>query len=205
MDGFRVADRAGKSTRETSPSAALSRVAHTGSMAPPAPPGIRTGLTRVFPGACGATRSATHCHRRGYAWKRMMPDVGGTPAPIAFRPNACRSSCCSKEALREILGSLCCLLLNSRTLRSRHLVEYASRTGAGKARVPPARPRRCRVTSASEKERDTHVCPDRDHAQGNRLVGFPGTGVAHDLHGVLAHAGIPAAAPSAPARVVTPG
>ncbi len=37
----------------------------TGSLAAPAPPCIRTRLTRVFPGACGATRSASHSHRRG--------------------------------------------------------------------------------------------------------------------------------------------
>jgi hypothetical protein len=92
----RVAYRAGKSARETGPSAALLRAAHTGSIAPPAPPGIRTGLTRVFPGACGATRSAPPSHRRGCARKRTMPDVGGTPAPIAFRPNACRGFCISK-------------------------------------------------------------------------------------------------------------
>jgi hypothetical protein len=111
MDDIRVADRAVKSTRETGPSAALSRVAHTGSMAPPTPPGIRTGLTRVFPGACGATRSAPHSRRRGCARKRMMLDVGERPRRLRSGPNACRDGCASEGDAARNLRSLSGLLL----------------------------------------------------------------------------------------------
>jgi hypothetical protein len=79
MDGIRVADRAGKSARDTGPSTALSHAAQTESLAPHAPPCGQTGLTHVFPGACGATRSAPPSPRRGCARKRMMPDVGERP------------------------------------------------------------------------------------------------------------------------------
>jgi hypothetical protein len=89
MDGFRVADRAGKSARDTGPSTVLSHAAQTESLAPHAPPCGQTGLTHVFPGACGATRSAPHSPRRGCARKRTMPDVGGTPAPMRSGLIAC--------------------------------------------------------------------------------------------------------------------
>ena len=96
MDGIRVADRAGKSTRETGPSAALSRAAHTGSMAPPAPTpvanripakGVRFVKTCFQPSHAGGP-SATPARSISITIGAAM----GCPFLAAFRrSSSCRS------------------------------------------------------------------------------------------------------------------